>query len=211
MNILKKIAEDEMQIEEEIGSGAAARVYKGKWAGKQVAIKKFNENYNSFNKREFGSELAIMSTLRHPNICHCYGGSVEHGNRFLVSKLFTRGSLLSIIRNKEVQFNLGTITSMLLDAARGMQFLHEVGIIHRDLKSGNLLVDQNWNVSIVDFGISRLVADNMSKKNIGVTCMFFFLILNAKSLPIKRLLFTLHQKSFLDRTTVTSVMCTATL
>ena len=48
-----------------------------------------------------------------------------------------------------------------------MSFLHEVGLIHRDLKSGNVLVDQNWNCSLIDFGISRVVSNNMTTKNLG--------------------------------------------
>jgi hypothetical protein len=53
----------------------------------QVAVKMFNENYASFSENEFGSELAIMSVLRHPNICHAIGGSQIPGNRFLVMPL----------------------------------------------------------------------------------------------------------------------------
>ncbi len=73
----------------EIGAGACSRVWLARWEGKQVAVKMFNEagrvwarvcgfqltaaaaqNYAAFSEKEFGSELAIMSVLRHPNICH---------------------------------------------------------------------------------------------------------------------------------------------
>ncbi len=72
---------------EEIGAGACSRVWLARWNGKQVAVKMFNENYASFSENEFGSELAIMSVLRHPNICHAIGGSQIPGNRFLVMPL----------------------------------------------------------------------------------------------------------------------------
>ena len=165
--ILRKITEAEIELVKEIGSGACSRVWLGKWDHRQVAIKMFNENYSAFSEKEFGSELAIMSVLRHPNICHAFGGSDVPGHRFLVMPLFRRGSLLDVVRNEEIKLSTYRVLSMCLDSAVGMAFLHEAGILHRDLKTGNLLVDDNWRVAVVDFGISRMIDLSMSKKSIG--------------------------------------------
>lgn len=74
--IMRKIKKEEIEFGKEIGSGACSRVYLGRWDGKQVAVKVFNESYAAFSEKEFGSELAIMSVLRHRNICHAFGGFV---------------------------------------------------------------------------------------------------------------------------------------
>ncbi len=165
--ILRRISESEIELIKEIGSGACSRVWLGKWDHRQVAIKMFNENYSAFSEKEFGSELAIMSVLRHPNICHAFGGSEVPGHRFLVMPLFRRGSLLDIVRNDQIKLSMYRVLSMCLDSAIGMAFLHEAGILHRDLKTGNLLVDDNWRVAVVDFGISRMIDLSMSKKSVG--------------------------------------------
>ena len=98
-----------------------------------MAVKMFNENYAAFSEKEFGSELAIMSVLRHPNICHAFGGSDTPGHRFLVMPIYRRGSLLDVIRNPDIPLSNFRILSMCVDAAVGMAFLHECGVLHRDL------------------------------------------------------------------------------
>ena len=94
VDILVRIDLADIQLGKEIGRGACSRVWADRWNGHMVAVKRFNEAYNAWSEREFGSELAIMSTLRHPNICHCLGGSTTPGERFLVCPLYQRGSLL---------------------------------------------------------------------------------------------------------------------
>ena len=81
--------------------------------------------------------------------------------------LFRRGSLLDVVRNPDIKLSMYRVLSLCVDSAVGMAFLHEAGILHRDLKTGNLLVDDNWRVAVVDFGISRMIDLSMSKKNIG--------------------------------------------
>lgn len=102
VSILRRIPEESLDLQKEIGSGACSRVWLAKWEHKQVAVKMFNENYAAFSEKEFGSELAIMSVLRHPNICHAYGGSDTPGHRFLVMPLYRRGSLLDVVRNPDI-------------------------------------------------------------------------------------------------------------
>jgi thiamine kinase-like enzyme len=167
VEILRRIAKSDVELIKEIGSGACSRVWRGKWDGKQVAVKMFNESYSAFSEKEFGSELAIMSVLRHPNICHALGGGTIPGERFLVMPLFRRGSLLDVVRNKDITLSMYRILNICVDSAVGMAFLHEAGILHRDLKTGNLLVDDNWRIAVVDFGISRMIDLSMSRKNIG--------------------------------------------
>lgn len=64
------------------------------------------------------------------------GGSQKPGDRFLVMPLYRRGSLLDVIRNPDITFSMYRLLSMALDGAQGMAFLHEAGILHRDLVSG---------------------------------------------------------------------------
>jgi len=70
-----------------------------------------------------------------------------------------RGSLFKILHDQTMKLQIETIRRMMLDAARGMNYLHKSDpvIIHRDLKSHNLLVDENWKVKVCDFGLSKIL------------------------------------------------------
>ena len=112
---------------------------------------------------EFEREIQVMRTIRHPNIVLFIGGGRHHedGCPFLVLELMTRGSLRSILKNKSIEVPVSLMIRFAVDIARGMRFLHKLRPprIHRDLKSGNLLVSESWVVKVADFGSARLVKD----------------------------------------------------
>ncbi|EGC32411.1 hypothetical protein DICPUDRAFT_38450 [Dictyostelium purpureum] len=170
ITILKPIYQQDFEITKEIGHGVSGTVWKGTWNGYEVAIKSFNEENLSFNEREFHSETTIMSVLRHDNIVHCIGGSRTPGKMFLVCDYYSRGSLYKVIHANVCPLSNARIVHIALQAAKGMSYLHSLGIIHRDLKSGNLLIDQDWNVRISDFGVSRVVDNRRMTKAVGTAC-----------------------------------------
>ncbi|KAJ8452509.1 hypothetical protein Cgig2_000098 [Carnegiea gigantea] len=103
-------------------------------------------------------QVRIMRRLRHPNVVLFMGAVTRPPNLSIVTEFLPRGSLYRILHRPNCQIDEKRRIKMALDVARGMNCLHTSTptIVHRDLKSPNLLVDKNWNVKVCDFGLSRL-------------------------------------------------------
>jgi len=162
-----KIDPKQVELGKVLGQGAAGTVFQGRWHGEDVAVKKINEDSLGFSVEEFMSELALMNIIRHPNVAHLLGGCMEQGSYFLLSHCFALGSLSAIIRNKEIPLEKPRVLSIALQTAKGMKYLHEIGLIHRDLKPGNILVDTDWKVAVCDFGVSRMVDTLNMTRGVG--------------------------------------------
>ncbi|OWZ23593.1 Serine/threonine protein kinase [Phytophthora megakarya] len=108
---------------------------------------------------EFEAEVQIMSILRHPNICLLMGACLEPPTRCLVIEYLPRGSLWNVLR-QDVVIDMGRQYGFARDTALGMNYLHsfQPPILHRDLKSPNLLIDSSYALKISDFGLARVRA-----------------------------------------------------
>lgn len=144
-----------------VGKGATALVYKGLFNGRTVAVKKFlpmmmeEEMWEGFRK-----ETVVMSELKHPNILEFIGICTRPPNFWMVTDWAAHGSLFDVLHNKRIELSFSRRVRMALDCARGMQHLHERQLIHRDLKSLNLLVSEDFTVKVADFGLARIVNTN---------------------------------------------------
>jgi sterile alpha motif and leucine zipper-containing kinase AZK len=166
-----EIDESQLEFRDRVGVGACGEVFHGKWRGADVAIKcLFTDDGRARRGAEaqpvdqellqdFRNEVRLMMQLRHPNICLFMGAVIRlESNRLcIVSEFCHRGSLYRILHKSDRELPWLRRISMALDAARGCQFLHthKPCIVHRDLKSPNLLVDRHWNVKVGDFGLAR--------------------------------------------------------
>jgi len=151
----------ELDLGQLIGEGGFGKVYKGTWRGTDVAIKLLNvQSIQEDMIDEFRREVAVMSALRHPNTVLLMGACVTLPHLAIVTELMSRGSLWNVLHDGTVQLDWATVYRMCRDAAKGLQYLHSFKppILHRDLKSGNLLVDESFNVKLSDFGLSRVKA-----------------------------------------------------
>ncbi|KAE8884065.1 hypothetical protein PF010_g3547 [Phytophthora fragariae] len=150
----------ELQIEEMIGQGAFGTVHRAKWRGTAVAVKILVCQYLTADiLEEFEAEVQIMSILRHPNICLLMGACLEPPTRCLVIEYLPRGSLWNVLR-QDVVIDMGKQYGFARDTALGMNYLHsfQPPILHRDLKSPNLLIDSSYALKISDFGLARVRA-----------------------------------------------------
>ncbi|KAL5726729.1 hypothetical protein ACHQM5_009743 [Ranunculus cassubicifolius] len=150
---------DEITLAERIGLGSYGEVYRGDWHGTEVAVKKFlDQDISGDALEEFRSEVRIMKRLRHPNVVLFMGAITRAPNLSIVTEFLPRGSLYRLIHRPNSQIDERRRLRMALDVARGMNYLHNCTpvIVHRDLKSPNLLVDKNWIVKVCDFGLSRM-------------------------------------------------------
>eukprot|EP01104_Vermistella_antarctica_P007109 TRINITY_DN1784_c0_g1_i1.p1 TRINITY_DN1784_c0_g1~~TRINITY_DN1784_c0_g1_i1.p1 ORF type:complete len:1436 (-),score=219.60 TRINITY_DN1784_c0_g1_i1:255-4562(-) len=157
---------DDVLLLEKIGSGAFGEVYIASWRGTLVAAKKMHVWYEQLNDDamlEFLDEMELMSHLRHPNVVQFLGSSLEPPDHLIVTEHVSRGSLFDVLRDKLLVLDWGIRVKMALDCAKGMAYLHKqtpYPIIHRDLKSQNLLVTSSFGVKVADFGLARHTADN---------------------------------------------------
>ncbi|KAL1332057.1 hypothetical protein HN51_060935 [Arachis hypogaea] len=150
---------ENLQLREEIGQGSYAVVYHGIWNGSDVAVKVyFGNGYTEETLHDYKKEIDIMKRLRHPNVLLFMGAVYSQERLAIVTELLPRGSLFKILHRSNQPLDIRRLLRMALDVAKGMNYLHHRNppIVHRDLKSSNLLVDKNWTVKVGDFGLSRL-------------------------------------------------------
>ncbi|XP_044464097.1 serine/threonine-protein kinase EDR1-like isoform X3 [Mangifera indica] len=162
--LLMEVAEweipwEDLQIGERIGIGSYGEVYHADWNGTEVAVKKFlNQDFSGDALMQFKCEVDIMLRLRHPNVV-LFMGAVTHPPHFsILTEFLPRGSLYRLLHRPNPLLDEKRRMRMALDVAKGMNYLHtsHPTIVHRDLKSSNLLVDKNWVVKVCDFGLSRM-------------------------------------------------------
>ncbi|XWS64649.1 hypothetical protein CRYUN_Cryun05aG0020800 [Craigia yunnanensis] len=151
---------EDLDIGERIGLGSYGEVYHADWNGTEVAVKKFlDQDFSGAALAEFKREVRIMRRLRHPNVVLFMGAVTRPPNLSIITEFLPRGSLYKILhRPHSPPIDEKRRIKMALDVARGTNCLHTSTptIVHRDLKSPNLLVDKNWTVKVCDFGLSRL-------------------------------------------------------
>ncbi|OQS03189.1 kinase [Thraustotheca clavata] len=153
----------DLQFANQIGQGAIGAVFKGDYHGTPVVIKKMLQSQiDSNNVALFAKEIQLLSTLRHPNIILFIGASSDpQDNLCLVMEYMESGDLWSILKDQNNVLSWkDPLLRFVVDICRGMAYLHsqEPKYIHRDLKSANILVSQNFHVAkIADFGFVRLL------------------------------------------------------
>ncbi|KAK3002567.1 hypothetical protein RJ639_022062 [Escallonia herrerae] len=150
---------EDLTIGEQIGQGSCGTVYHALWYGSDVAIKVFSkQEYSDDVIFAFRQEVSLMKRLRHPNILLFMGAVTSPQRLCIVTEFLPRGSLFRLLQRNTSRLDWRRRVLMALDIARGVNYLHHCSppIIHRDLKSSNLLVDRNWTVKVGDFGLSRL-------------------------------------------------------
>jgi predicted Ser/Thr protein kinase len=156
----KSIPKSDLYIgdREKIGEGSFGVVYKGVYNGEDVAIKviKHTEDDVAFVE-EFCKEVLALAELSHPNIVRFIGACLERPDISIVTEYVSRGSLRRILDDPSIQLTPDMIQKLILGVSEGMRYLHRMGVLHRDMKSDNLLVTSDWNVKITDFGLARLM------------------------------------------------------
>ncbi|KAG6957675.1 hypothetical protein JG687_00009839 [Phytophthora cactorum] len=148
-------------VKEELGEGTFGCVYAATWKETRVAVKKITLQGDTKSiVTSFGSEASVMAQLRHPNVVMFMGVMVHPEFVGLVMELCPKGSVYSVIHNDDVKIDWSLLLRMMVDSSRGMHFLHssKPPILHRDLKSVNLLIDADWRCKVSDFGLSKLKA-----------------------------------------------------
>ncbi|OAY42624.1 probable LRR receptor-like serine/threonine-protein kinase At1g67720 [Manihot esculenta] len=156
------------KFEKKIGSGGFGVVYYGKMKdGKEIAVKVLTSNSYQ-GKREFSNEVTLLSRIHHRNLVQFLGFCQEEGRSMLVYEFMHNGTLKEhlygpLTRGRSI--NWIKRLEIAEDAAKGIEYLHTgcvPAIIHRDLKTSNILLDKQMRAKVSDFGLSKLAVDGAS-------------------------------------------------
>lgn len=151
-----------------LGEGGFGKVFRGRLeSGQVVAIKQLNLE-GLQGPKEFLTEVLILSTLRHPNLVNLVGYCTEGDQRLLVYEFMSKGSLEDHLFHRATaiaQLQWNTRIKIALGAAQGLAYLHDVAnppVIYRDMKAANVLLDNDFNPKLSDFGLAKIgpVGDN---------------------------------------------------
>ncbi|KAA8525012.1 hypothetical protein F0562_011350 [Nyssa sinensis] len=162
-----KAATKNFDAANKIGEGGFGSVYKGLLSdGTIIAVKQLSSKSKQGN-REFVNEIGMISALQHPNLVKLYGCCVE-GNQLLLIYQYMENNCLSRAlfgRNGTGKLKLDwpTRRKICIGIARGLAYLHEesrLKIVHRDIKTSNVLLDKDLNAKISDFGLAKLNEDD---------------------------------------------------
>ncbi|XP_018450396.1 serine/threonine-protein kinase STY17 isoform X4 [Raphanus sativus] len=147
----------QLKIEKKVACGSYGELYKGTYCSQEVAIKILKpERVNTEMLREFSQEVYIMRKVRHKNVVQFIGACTRSPNLCIVTEFMARGSIYDFLHKQKGVFKLQSLLKVALDVSKGMNYLHQNNIIHRDLKTANLLMDEHEVVKVADFGVARV-------------------------------------------------------
>ncbi|KAI3466196.1 hypothetical protein Pfo_022859 [Paulownia fortunei] len=142
-----------------IGQGAYGPVYKAQMStGETVAVKVLATDSKQ-GEKEFQTEVTLLGRLHHRNLVNLVGYCAEKNQHMLIYVYMSRGSLASHLYYEKLEpLSWELRVQIALDVARGLEYLHDgavPSVIHRDIKSSNILLDQSMRARVADFGLSR--------------------------------------------------------
>uniref|UniRef100_A0A7N0UWZ9 Protein kinase domain-containing protein n=1 Tax=Kalanchoe fedtschenkoi TaxID=63787 RepID=A0A7N0UWZ9_KALFE len=147
--------------ENKLGQGGFGAVYKGKFTdGQEIAVKRLSQ-HSSQGDAEFKNEVMLLAKLQHKNLVKLLGFCLQGQERLLIYEYVPNASLDKFLSDpiKRTSLNWDTRYKIIKGIARGLLYLHEdsrLRVIHRDLKTSNILLDADLNPKIADFGMARL-------------------------------------------------------
>ncbi|XP_047331977.1 L-type lectin-domain containing receptor kinase IX.1-like [Impatiens glandulifera] len=167
------LATNNFSEERKLGEGGFGSVYKGYLISLDllIAVKKISKASKQ-GKKEYVTEVKVISQLRHRNLVQLIGWCHDHQGQFLlVYEFMPNGSLDVHLFGKKVVFNWDTRHKIALGLASALLYLHEEWeqcVVHRDIKSSNIMLDSNFNVKLGDFGLARLTDHDHGPETTGL-------------------------------------------
>ncbi|XP_039005195.1 serine/threonine-protein kinase 26-like isoform X3 [Hibiscus syriacus] len=163
---------------EEVGYGASATVYRAIYLplNDVVAVKCLDLDRCNSNLDDIRREAQTMSLIDHPNVIRAYCSFVVDRNLWVVMPFMSEGSCLHLMKIAYPDgFEEPAIGSILKETLKALDYLHRQGHIHRDVKAGNILLDNNGTIKLADFGVSACMFDSGDRQRsrntfVGTPC-----------------------------------------
>lgn len=177
---LKKLSEDSLtkqpeevfDVLEKLGEGSYGCVYKAhyKETGEIVAIKQVPVESDL---QEIIKEISIMQQCNSPHVVRYYGSYFKNSDLWIVMEYCGAGSVSDIIRIRNKTITEEEIATILQSTLKGLEYLHFMRKIHRDIKAGNILLNSEGQAKLADFGVAGQLTDTMAKRNTVIGTPFW--------------------------------------
>ncbi|XP_031422306.1 protein-tyrosine kinase 6-like [Clupea harengus] len=155
-----ELPKSEFTLEQQLGSGYFADVYRGKWKGTVNVAIKILKNNDMLNHREFQLETQMLKQLRHRHLICLFAISTDSAPFYIITELMEKGNLLSFLRGPEGQhMDFMSLTDMATQVSDAMAYLESENSIHRDLAARNVLVGVDNICKVADFGLARVIKE----------------------------------------------------
>ncbi len=159
-----------MRFIEEIGKGGTSRVYlaESEKAGEVVVLKVLNHNPDAAESSEgydrFLQEYELLSHIRHPNVVRIYDFGVADDHAFIAMEYFENGDMR---RRLSDSITIGEALTYVEQIARALSAVHNIGVLHRDLKPGNVMLRSDGSLALIDFGVAKQLEAGTSITSAG--------------------------------------------
>ncbi|XP_077434090.1 serine/threonine-protein kinase 4-like [Vanacampus margaritifer] len=177
---LKKLSEDSLtkqpeevfDVLEKLGEGSYGCVFKAHYreTGEIVAIKQVPVESDL---QEIIKEISIMQQCNSPHVVRYYGSYFKNSDLWIVMEYCGAGSVSDIIRIRSKTLSEEEIASILRSTLKGLEYLHFMRKIHRDIKAGNILLNTEGQAKLADFGVAGQLTDTMAKRNTVIGTPFW--------------------------------------
>ncbi|XWS08218.1 hypothetical protein CRYUN_Cryun41cG0060900 [Craigia yunnanensis] len=153
-----------------LSEGGFGSVYRGEINGLKIAVKQHKYNASLQGEKEFQSEVQVLRKARHENLVVLVGSCSEGNHRLLVYEFVCHGSLdLHLSKHTRRPLSWEKRVKIALGAARGLKYLHDNNIIHRDMRPNNILVTHEFEPLLGDFGLARTQHEDSDQSSETIT------------------------------------------
>ena len=148
------------ELGDELGSGAVGRVFVAhdQTLGRDVAVKLLSPDADAVTRQRFVREARTAAKLHHPNAVAVYDTGESDGQPYLVMEL-VRGQTLADLIERHGQLEIDEVVAITAGVLQGLEAAHRAGMVHRDVKPGNVLLPDEGGVKLSDFGIAKALDD----------------------------------------------------
>lgn len=152
---------NDLVFKDQVGKGQFGNVYKAEYYGSEVCVKRIASDYKEDEElaKCVAREIEVLK-LNHPNLVQLIGVAEMEDALYIVTEYVAKGDLHSFLMSAYEEMDWSLRVKIAYDIAAAMAFLHSKNIIHRDIKSKNIVVGENWGIKLCDFGFARRIPSN---------------------------------------------------
>ncbi|KAF9977047.1 hypothetical protein BGZ73_007160 [Actinomortierella ambigua] len=154
---LRKTPQSLFVLGTRLGTGAFGQVHQAQYGDQPCAAKSFFLSKADIHQKTIQKEIEVLQKLRYRHVIQFYRTHVERDCMYLLMELAEKGSLAQAINKGEIAHDdWATKKRLAHEIAQGLAYIHQEGVLHRDLKSANVLLTKNMEVRLADFGLAQI-------------------------------------------------------